>query len=189
MNPDHAHRDSGERPGNRLPGMPGNSRFAGAGVMFGIILVTANVVALVAGSDADEFFRLGEIVMFPLVAVVVLIVIVLNTGKLWVVRAFRIIAIVVSAAYSVAIIVDGVAAFSSSGEAGAGMIDAILLILISPLMFLMWRDFRRCRWLDPNSLPHEWEIAAIRDPNSINYRPPKAAPKPDQKPGKAKRRH
>jgi hypothetical protein len=56
-------------------------------------------------------------------------------------------------------------------------------------MFLMWRDFRRCRWLDPNSLPHEWEIAAIRDPNSINYRPPKVAPKPGGKAGKARRRH
>jgi hypothetical protein len=169
--------------------MPGNSRFAGAGVMFGIILVTVNAVALAAGSNADEFFSIGEIVIFPLVAVVVLILILLNTGKLCIIRAFRSLAVIVSVCYAVAIIVDTIAAFSNTGESGAGIIDAGLLILISPLMFLMWRDFRRCRWLDPKSLPHEWEIAAIRDPASINYRPPKAAPKPAGKPNKSKRRH
>ncbi|MDE1896942.1 MAG: hypothetical protein KGH91_07700, partial [Rhodospirillales bacterium] len=52
-------------------------------------------------------------------------------------------------------------------------IGTIFLVLVSPMLFLMWRDFRRSRWLDPASLPSEWEIAAIRDPKSINYRPPK----------------
>ncbi len=169
--------------------MPGNSRFAGAGVMFGIILLTVNVIALGAGSNADEFFSLGEIVLFPLVAVVVLILILLNTGKLWIVRAFRSLAVIVSVCYAVAIVVDAIAALSKMGVSGAGIIDAGLLILISPLMFFMWRAFHRCRWLDPKSLPHEWEIAAIRDPTSINYRPPKAAPKPAGKPNKSKRRH
>ena len=58
--------------------------------------------------------------------------------------------------------------------AGAGVaIGTIILVLVSPMLLLMWRDFRRSRWLDPDSLPSEWEIAAIRDPKSINYRPPK----------------
>jgi len=169
--------------------MPGNSRFAGVGVMFGIAFVVINIVVLVAGDNADEYFRLGETVFFPLVAFVVLIGVLLNTGKLWFVKAFRIMAVIVTVAYAAAILVDIFVALVIAGDGFEGIFETGFLVLFSPLIFLMWRDFRRCRWLDPNSLPHEWEIAAIRDPNSINYRPPKAAPKPEQKPGKAKRRH
>jgi hypothetical protein len=153
------------------------------------MLVSIDIVAIVAGDNADEYFRLSEIAMFPILLLMFLPAWLVNTGKLAFVRAFRVVAVIVSVAYAVTFIVDAVAAVSNTDEAGAGLIAGILLLLMSPIMFFMWRDFRRCRWLDPNSLPHEWEIAAIRDPNSINYRPPKQIPKPDQKPAKAKRRH
>jgi hypothetical protein len=156
--------------------------------MFGFAFVVINVVALVAGDNADEYFRLGEITIFPLVGFITLIAWLLNTGKLWFVRAFRILAVIVTTAYAGAILVDVFVAVAIAGDGFDGIFEAGTLVFLSPLMFLMWRDFRRCRWLDPNSLPHEWEIAAIRDPNSINYRPPKATPKSDQKAGKPKRR-
>jgi len=168
--------------------MPSNARFAAGGLSIGIMLVSINIVAIVAGSNADEYFRLAEITMFPILLLMFLPVWLMNTGNLVLIRMFRVSAVCVSVAYAAVIIVDAVAAVSNTGEAGAGLISGILLLLMSPLMFLMWRDFRRCRWLDPNSVPHEWEIAAIRDPNSINYRPPKAAPKSDQKAGKPKHR-
>ncbi|MEE3501150.1 hypothetical protein [Acidiphilium acidophilum] len=53
------------------------------------------------------------------------------------------------------------------------MSGMLLLALISPFIYLMHRDLKRSRWLDPKSLPHEWEIPAINDPTSISYRPPK----------------
>jgi cell division protein FtsW (lipid II flippase) len=58
-------------------------------------------------------------------------------------------------------------------RAFGAVIGLVIFLLTAPFFLLMRRDFRRSRWLDPDSLPSEWEIAAIHDPNSINYQPPK----------------
>jgi hypothetical protein len=113
--------------------------------------------------------------------VVVLTLALLNSGKLAIIRALRALAVGITVAYAAAIAVDAVRALLYPlDQVLLSAVAGVMLVMFSPLLVLMWRDFRGSRWLDPRSLPHEWEMAAIRDPNSINYRPPKP-PKPPKR--------
>jgi Zn-dependent protease with chaperone function len=47
------------------------------------------------------------------------------------------------------------------------------LILLYPI-WMMRQSMKVCRWLDPNSRPDEWEIAARNDPDDRAYRGPKS---------------
>lgn len=172
----NGHEAKGERPGNRPSGIPGNARFAGGGVIIGIIFIVINLAAdySVYTNNPGDYFGSLTPVFFPMVFICVLLAFLLNTGKLIFVKLYRQLAVIVTAAYIGSILLNtGMILDYGLDRAFLAMIGAIILVLLSPVLFLMWRDFRRSRWLDPNSMPSEWEIAAIRDPNSINYRPPK----------------
>jgi hypothetical protein len=161
-------------PGNRLSGIPSNARFAGAGIMVGLAFTVINLTAnlSVYTNEAQAYFTAGAIVFFPTIFVGVLLAWLLNTGKLIFIKLSRKVALFVTTAYAGVILLDFAQALYYGIDRSLIAISAgVVLTLISPILFLMWRDFRRCRWLDPNSLPSEWETAAIRDPNSINYRP------------------
>jgi hypothetical protein len=54
-----------------------------------------------------------------------------------------------------------------------------LYVIMTPFLIRMYRGMRESRWLDPNSLPHEWEINALDDPTSPSYRPRKTKRKAD----------
>jgi hypothetical protein len=163
-----------DRPADRPSGMPGNARFAGAGIGFGIVFIVADIAAVAAGNDMNVYFGLAGYAFLPLIVVVVLTLALLNSGKLAIIRALRALAAGITVAYAAAIAVDALRALLYPlDEVLLSAVAGVMLVMFSPLIWLMWRDFRRSRWLDPRSLPHEWEIAAIRDPNSINYRPPK----------------
>ncbi len=170
------HESRQQQPGNRPSGIPGNTRFAVAGVVTGIMFI---VIALCADysvytNNPADYFGTFTPLMIPTVLAGVASLWLLNTGKLVFVKLFRKLAVIVSAAY-VGVILLGIfqLLYYKWDRPVIAAISIIILVVFSPMQFLMWRDLRRSRWLDPESLPSEWEIAAIRDPNSINYRRPK----------------
>jgi len=153
------HKDP--KPGNRPPGLPGNSRFAAAGGIVGLIFITIESAAMISvyTNNPQDFFNCLEPAFL------------LNSGRLIFVKLFRWLAVIVTYLYAGVALLTIVQLLAYGVE--RALIDAVglvVLLLLSPLLGLMWRDFKRCRWLDPKSLPHEWEIAAIHDPSSINYR-------------------
>jgi hypothetical protein len=173
------HEPKSQMPGDRPRGVPGNARFAGAGVVSGILFIFVALCAdySVYTNNPADYFGVAAPLLFPVVIFGTAVAWLLNRGKLVFVKLFRKLAELVSAAY-VATIILGIfqVLYYKWDRPLITVMGIILLVVFSPMQLLMWRDFRRCRWLDPNSLPSEWEIAAIRDPNSINYRRPKKKP-------------
>jgi hypothetical protein len=161
-------------PADRPAGLPGNARFAAAGLAFGIIFIVTDIIAVFAGNDMTVYGDLATETAVPLIVAVVLTIWLLNRGRLALIKFCRRLAVAVTVAYVAAIVVDAarVALYPLDSVLLSG-VAGVLLAVFSPLQVLMWRDFRRCRWLDPRALPHEWELAAIRDPKSVNYRPPR----------------
>lgn len=153
----------------------------------GIVFISINIVAIATGNNVDQYFEWIERIFLPLLLLSLAPIFLMNTGKLVFIKAFRIIAMITSLSYGFMFILDLflMASYPFTLFGGAVTIG-VLLLLFSPLQYLMWRDFRRSRWLDPTSLPHEWEIAAIRDPSSINYHPPKPTTK---KPSETNKHH
>jgi hypothetical protein len=165
------HKDP--KPGNRPPGLPGNSRFAAAGGIVGLIFITIESAAMISvyTNNPQDFFNCLEPAFLPLIGLCLLVTFLLNSGRLIFVKLFRWLAVIVTYLYAGVALLTIVQLLAYGVE--RALIDAVglvVLLLLSPLLGLMWRDFKRCRWLDPKSLPHEWEIAAIHDPSSINYR-------------------
>ena len=175
-----AQNPNATQPGNRPPGIPGNARFASAGLAVGIIFIVINAVAAYAvfTNDSDNYFHATDKVFFALIILVPVSMFLLNTGKLIFIKLYRKLALAVSAIYALMIVLDLTQLWLyGTDRASFDIGGVILLLLLSPLQFLMWRDLRHSRWLDPTSLPEEWEIAAIHDPTSINYRAPKGGKK------------
>ncbi|MDE2319296.1 MAG: hypothetical protein KGK02_06315 [Rhodospirillales bacterium] len=170
------HEVKNQLPGNRPYGMPGNARFAGGGVAIGIMFIVINLAGnySVYTNVPGNYFGVIDIVLFPLGVLCGLLALLLNTGKLIIIKLYRKLAMLVSVGYVGAILLNvAQIVYYKWDRPVMAAIGTIILLLVSPVLFLMWRDFRRSRWLDPQSLPSEWELAAIRDPSSINYRPPK----------------
>ncbi|HQT59990.1 MULTISPECIES: hypothetical protein [unclassified Acidiphilium] len=172
----HASVPTTERPGNRPFGIPANARWAGVPIPGFLAIAIAALDAWTVWRNASPatYFHYGKIMFFPLIAAGVLMAWALNSGKLVMIRLWRVFARLVVVAYALlaVIFIAELAVYPVSRAFGA-VIGLIILLLTAPFFLLMRRDFRRSRWLDPDSLPSEWEIAAIHDPNSINYQPPK----------------
>jgi hypothetical protein len=164
-------RSETERPHARLAGLPGNARFAATGFVFGVIFIAVDIIAIIAGENADLYFTLAEYIFLPLIILAFAVLFLLSSGRLLFVRLFRWSAIALTLAYLAAIAWDALL-YLRQGLPTPVLAGGIL-VLFSPLLMMMWRDLRRSRWLDPSSLPHEWELAALRDPKSINYRGPR----------------
>ncbi|WP_427978300.1 hypothetical protein [Acidocella sp.] len=143
-----------------------------SGILFIFVALGADY-SVYTDNPADYFGVLAPL-LIPVVLITTAFAWLLNTGKLVFVKLFRTLAVLVSAAY-VGVILLGIfeLLYYKWDRPVIAAIGLIMLVMFSPAQFLMWRDLRRCRWLDPDSLPDEWEVAAIRDPNSINYKRPK----------------
>ena len=165
-----------ERPGNRPFGIPANARWAGVPIpgFLAIAIAALDALTVWCNSTPATYFHYGKIMFFPLIAAGVLMAWALNSGKLVMIRLWHVFARLVVAAYVVltVIFIVELAVYPFARAFGA-VIGLVIFLLTAPFFLLMRRDFRRSRWLDPDSLPSEWEIAAIHDPNSINYQPPK----------------
>ncbi len=172
----HASVPTTERPGNRPFGIPANARWAGVPIPGFLAIAIAALDAWTVWCNASPatYFHYGKIMFFPLIAAGVLMAWALNSGKLVMIRLWHVFARLVVAAYAVlAVIFIAELAVYPFARAFGAVIGLVIFLLTAPFFLLMRRDFRRSRWLDPDSLPSEWEIAAIHDPNSINYQPPK----------------
>jgi hypothetical protein len=104
--------------------------------------------------------------------VLLLPIIGMGQGKLWAVRAFRFGAYAALICY---LPILAAAFYLFFGEAprlqdpmapDMAVIQFIFCALEPIAFFILFRALRRVRWLDPNSLPHEWEppSAPIRYP-------------------------
>lgn len=148
-------------PGNRPRGAPlPAARAAGAfAVVFALLL--AELYGCL--SDLVEFhfgrFMLGEIV----IGVIILLLLLggLSSGKLWVIRLFRASTYLAALLYLV-IIACGMYLYSGKTpiDPGLALVILVLSIVQLPLFIAIYRALARVRWLDPKSLPSEWEPPA-----------------------------
>ena len=133
-------------------------------LLIGITCVEiAEFLPFFTGSDHGAFLLPGWVSA----AVLVLLVIVgIGGGKLWAVRLFRWAVYGAAACY---LPILGIAIYAFVGE-GPQQQDslapdmAIMQFILSALeliaFFVLFRAFARVRWLDPRSLPKEWEPPA-----------------------------
>lgn len=142
-----------------------------------LLFISVNLVANVEvyQNSPKIYFYVGKIIFLPVLIGFIGLGLIANSGKLVFIKLIRYIAIFLTLLYFFVLIIDFLQIyFLETDRVFPVIIESVILILFSPLLYFMRRDFHRSRWLDPMSLPHEWEISAIRDPNSINYRPPKS---------------
>jgi len=150
-----------ERPGNRPPGAPrqaaiaGGAFFLAAGFTFAELLYGA---ASLAGVSQPEVILPGWIVL----AIVMLTVAIgVGQGKLWAVRLFRRLSYGAMACY---LPILALAFYLNAGAApidtGLAWVMFIFAVIKLPCFVIIYRALKQVRWLDPESLPHEWEPSA-----------------------------
>lgn len=158
-----ARRASGAaaRPGNRPAGAPPQA--IPAGMAFFVAVGTTFMELFDCLGDvvgfASENYRFEEIAVAA--AIMLTVGIGIGKGKRWAVRLFR------SLSYAGMAALAAVLAFGAFLTMGAHPLDACLAWVIFafavvqiPLYVVIFRALRRVRWLDPESLPHEWEPSA-----------------------------
>ncbi|ABM49453.1 hypothetical protein BMA10247_A1055 [Burkholderia mallei NCTC 10247] len=87
----------------------------------------------------------------------------MGRGKLWAVRLFRWPSYGAIVCY-LPILAAGVLLDAGSTPIDSGLAWAILgfAVVKLPCLFIIYRALKQVRWLDPASLPHEWEPSARR---------------------------
>lgn len=87
----------------------------------------------------------------------------MGRGKLWAVRLFRWPSSGAIVRY-LPILAAGVLLDAGSAPIDSGLAWAILgfAVVKLPCLFIVYRALKQVRWLDPASLPHEWEPSARR---------------------------
>jgi hypothetical protein len=165
-----------ERPGNRPPGAPADVGIA-AGAFFvaagGTLIELYSCAADLAGFDFADY-ALAEIALcFSLMIAVGLG---LRTGKLWAVKLFR------RTTHAAALLCPAAIACAVWLAAGTAPPDpALIWIVVAlavfqiPSFIVIYRIFARVRWLDPESLPSEWEPPAGRASSGIRPNAPSTA--------------
>ncbi|CAB3727553.1 hypothetical protein LMG24076_05184 [Trinickia soli] len=161
------------QPGNRPRGAPQ----AAVGALMAFFVIGAFTLVELYGCLANflgfEFsngFLLVEIAVATAFLLSVLIGI--GGGKLWAVKLVRWSTYAFTTAYP-AILVGSIVLYGKtpSGSALAWVFFGLAIVQI-PAFFVMYSAFARIRWLDPKSLPSEWE------PPSSFVDPARTAPLP-----------
>lgn len=98
----------------------------------------------------------------------------MGEGKLWAVKLFRWSTHAAVGLY-LAIVACGIYIYAreTSADTALAWVIFILAIIQLPGFFVIYRAFRRVRWLDPKSLPHEWEPPARQVDQRFSDDPPK----------------
>ncbi|WP_232288888.1 DUF4728 domain-containing protein [Burkholderia oklahomensis] len=153
-----AHRIA-ERPGNR-PSCASPQAIP-AGMAFFVAVSTTAMALFDCLGDVARFtaenHRLEEIV----VGTAAMLVVGIGKGKRRAVRLFRWLSYAGMAAL-LAVLAFGVflAAGAHPVDPGFAWIIFAFAVVQIPLYFVIYRALKRVRWLDPESLPHEWESSA-----------------------------
>jgi hypothetical protein len=154
----HTARNEHEQPCNRPPGAPAAVGVA-AGAFFlavgGTLIELYSCAADLAGFDFADYALVEIAVCFSLMVVVGLG---LRTGKLWAVKVFRRTthAAVLLCPAAIACAVWLTVGKAPRDTALIGFVVALALFQI-PSFIVIYRTLARVRWLDPESLPSEWE--------------------------------
>ena len=147
-----------ELPGNRPRGAPLPAARAGGAFAVVFALLLAEFYGCL--SDLVEFdfgrFMLAEIVIGA--TILLLLLGGLSSGKLWVIRLFRASSYLAALLY-VVVIACGVYLYSGKTpiDSGLALVILVLSMIQLPLFIVIYRAFAHVRWLDPRSLPSEWE--------------------------------
>jgi nitrate reductase gamma subunit len=100
----------------------------------------------------------------------------MGEGKLWAINFFRAMTRVATGIY-LAIVVCGLYlllyARATSEDSVLAAVILIVAIIQLPLLFVIYRALARVRWLDPKSLPHEWEPPVRQNNTAPSGNPPK----------------
>lgn len=154
-------------PGNRPRGAP---RGALKGVAAWYLLVGASVVELAnllpfATGAGPTSYMIAGVALAAVVTVTVTGGI--GAGRLWAVRLFRWTSLVAAGLY-LPILAAGIWLDSGDPPPDGGLAFVIFSFAVLKLgcLALLFATLRRVRWLDPSSLPHEWEppSAPVRYP-------------------------
>lgn len=148
----------GSQPGNRPPGAP---QVATGAFMAFFVVEAFTLIELygclvnILGFGFSSGYLLVEI---PVAAAFLLGVLVgLSKGKLWAVKLFRWSTHTFAIAYP-AIVVCSIYLFGKTPDGSAlAWVFLGLTIVQIPALLVLYRAFARVRWLDPKSLPQEWE--------------------------------
>lgn len=154
---------SDERPGNRPRGAPkpaviaGGAFFVGAGFTFTELLLG---MASAFGIDHGDVLIPGWVCLS---AIMLPVAIGMGAGKLWAVRLFRWLSFGAIVLYLPLL---GLAFYLYAGpraiDPGLAFV-MFVMAAVKPLpLFIIYRAIRTVRWLDPASLPHEWEPPYIQ---------------------------
>ena len=151
------------QPGNRPRGAPREAKPAVAAWYLLIIMTFASIaefLPFLTGSEHSAFLMVG----WPIAGVLAITVFVgMGAGKLWAVRLFRW-STYGAALFYLPLLIAAIYAFTNDAALQQDSLapdTAIMQFIISALepiaFFVLFRAFRRVRWLDPQSLPKEWE--------------------------------
>jgi hypothetical protein len=159
-------------------GMPRNAMpaFAAMTSLFIMEPMVSAMNVLVFLNDTDDYWNVMFYFIFggPIL-VLVPMVIASNSGDIRVIKLIRPAAYLAQALWAfntgIAILALCVLDFDQSGL--CTMVILGQLVLLYPI-WMMRQSIKVCRWLDPNSRPDEWEIAARNDPDDRAYRGPKS---------------
>lgn len=169
--PDHHHVRAAvvttpERPGNR----PRYAPMAAArlmGLWYVLILFSfepiANFLPYATGAGPLDYVDTGFVTVC---AFILPVAFGLRAGKLWAVRLFNWSAWAMLISYPILLAAAFYLFFGEAPSAqdplapGLGFVQFIVSALEPIGFFFLFRGLRRVRWLDPASLPHEWEPPA-----------------------------
>lgn len=152
-----------ERPGDRPRGTPAQAVLAG-----GAFFVAAGFTFVELVYGIASLMHVGdEVVMLPtwiVLSIVMLTVgIGVGRGKLWAVRLFRWLSFVSMALYLPLLVL---ALYLNAGpipiDRGLAVVMFVSAVVKLLPFIIIYRALRKVRWLDPDSLPHEWEPPYIQ---------------------------
>ncbi|WP_240766776.1 hypothetical protein [Paraburkholderia flava] len=147
-----------ERPGNRPPGAPKQAAIAGGAFFLGVGFTFVEILfatASLTGTSQPSLILPGWI---ALSVIILTVSIGLGKGKLWAVQWFRRLSYGAMACYlpilALAFYLDAGPTPIDDGQAFMMFVFAIVKL---PSFIIIYRALKQVRWLDPASLPHEWE--------------------------------
>ncbi|WP_256259832.1 hypothetical protein [Burkholderia ubonensis] len=147
-----------ERPGNRPPGAPRQAVIAGGAFFLGVGLSFAELVEGAASLQTVAFDDLFMPAWVVLAIIMLTVSIGIGSGKLWAVRMFRWLSFGAMALYLPLL---ALACYLNAGRSpidpDLAFVMFVFAVVKLPCLIIIYRAIRRLRWLDPDSLPHEWE--------------------------------
>ncbi|WP_460908128.1 hypothetical protein [Paraburkholderia jirisanensis] len=152
-----------ERPGNRPRGAPRQAAIAAGAFFLGGGLTFSEIVEATTSLTTIRFDDLFLPAWIALSIIMLTFSIGMGAGKLWAVRLFRWLSFGAMALYVPLLLL---ALYLNAGprpiDPGFAPVMFVFAVIKAPCFVIIYRAIRQLRWLDPRSLPHEWEPSALQ---------------------------